>query len=108
MKSAATAHAAKREDLNLDTLPANDRIRLIPIHLCFPARNIDLRHIRVAGKKTQRAFSLTHILTNRRFRDRLFGILFPQPHPDPVCRVALLPRRNLVSLQNPIDKRMNR
>src|SRR3954469_7529077 len=47
MKSRPAGHTAQAEDLQGGALAVQDRHRFVPVHLCFAAPGIALRHTRV-------------------------------------------------------------
>ena len=75
---------------------------LAPVNLRRAGRRVDLRHEHLTDHQPELAAALADVITDRRLRD-LNPVLVEQPPPDPLRRVPLLTRRQLVGDQPLID-----
>ena len=75
-----------------------------PVHLCFDAPGVTLRHAGLAHQHCQRDLALVDILPNRPLADFAIWQLVLNPLPDAVGRMPLLARRLAIGFQHRIDE----
>src|SRR5450759_1992282 len=105
VKRCATGHTPHGEHLQFRPLPGQIGDGFVPINLRFHAPVVALRHKHFVDHQAQGSLTFLDVLPNRPLANRALLHLRSHPLPDPVCSVALLPRRLSIQLQNPVHER---